>query len=127
IKSGYIGRCIMPRLLACIAITVVFCASASFGQAVCTRSSGTPIDMQVQLSFDNRENLPGDTNTPGMASAGNDPSHGAGTTGAERQEFSPNMQIRVELQDNFGARLQELQPSSEGKSTFRVCNRADYR
>src|SRR5262249_33621352 len=47
---------------------------------------------------------------------------------AEARNAGADMQIRVQLQDAFGSStLQESSPSSDGRVTFRVCSKVNYR
>lgn len=108
-----------------LTITVLlFIALPSAGQ-ICGRAAGSPTEMRVQITVE--ENTGPSHPTGGDVT--NDASHrsGAGVSGEHRQEFANNLQIRVQLQDGYGADVSESQPNSEGQVVFHVCSRFTYR
>jgi tetratricopeptide (TPR) repeat protein len=117
----------MFRLLIGLLLFALISSPAS--AQICGRSDGPPTDMQVQLSIEAPDDNP--DGAPAATAGGNiagDVSHrSGGTSGKNNQEFTPNLQIRVQLLDAYGSNLQESPPNTEGKVVFRVCSRLRYR
>lgn len=116
----------IKRLTNAAALVLCFSAGMCFGQGGCSRSSGSPIEMQVWLVLEEPANSDQSTEKIGTASAANDPTRES-SSGSRSNNFTTNMQIRVELQDNFGSSLKDSSPGSEGKVVFNVCSRNIYR
>jgi tetratricopeptide (TPR) repeat protein len=90
----------------------------------CSRQAGTPIDMQVHLSF---EDEAPNTSTKVSGLPDSTPKSDAGASGSQRGQFDARMQIRVQLQDQYGSGISDTSPNSEGKIVFRVCSKPTYR
>jgi tetratricopeptide (TPR) repeat protein len=109
-------------------ILVITSSSLVTYAQVCSQKAGPAVEMQIRLSFDDRSAFQGDSINTGSVNVQNDASHRAGSASAETQNAGANMQIRVQLQDAFGSSsLQESSPSSDGRVTFRVCSKVNYR
>ena len=108
-------------------LTLVSFALLAQGQ-MCSQKAGPAVEMQIRLSFDDRSAFQGDSINTGSVNVQNDASHRTGSASAETQNAGANMQIRVQLQDAFGSSaLQENSPGSDGRVTFRVCSKVNYR
>ena len=91
---------------------------------ICDVRSGAPMQMQVQLAFDNRV---ADAVT-GSVWTQNDSMHRGDVAAAERGgEFTSDLQIRVRLEDPSGGTLQDLAPTAEGQVRISVCKNTIYR
>src|SRR5438094_7244475 len=94
----------------------------------CSQKAGPAVEMQIRLAFDDRSAFQGDSINTGSVNVQNDASHRSGSASAESRNAGSDMQIRVQLQDAFGSStLQESSPSSDGRVTFRVCSKVNYR
>jgi len=79
--------------------------------------------MQIQLTFGDQL-----ADTVSGSSTQSDAAHKGDRAGAERsQDFTTNMQIRVQLQDPLGGMLQEGTPNAEGQVRMAVCKSGIYR
>jgi len=94
----------------------------------CSQKAGPAVEMQIRLSFDDRSAFQGESVNSGSVNVQNDAAHRTGSASAEARNAGADMQIRVQLQDAFGSStLQESSPSSDGRVTFRVCSKVNYR
>jgi len=90
---------------------------------VCDNRTGAPMQMKVQLTFD--DSAPG--STPGSVSTRNDPLHRGDTAGNARGYDFSTSQIQVQLQEPNGGTFQEQMPGSDGQARMTVCKKAIYR
>jgi Tfp pilus assembly protein PilF len=112
-----VGR-LRTRLLLALVVTSSACAAQ-----VCDARTGVPMQMRVQLTFDDKA----PDAAPGSVSSQNDPSHRGDAVGNQRShDFAP-MQIQVQLQDPGGGTLQEQIPTSDGQVRMSVCRKSSYR
>jgi len=119
LQSGgaMVGR-LRGRLLLALVVTSSACAAQ-----VCDARTGAPMEMRVQLTFDDKS----PDAAPGAVSSQNDPLHRGDSAGNQRShDFTP-MQIQVQLQDPVGGTLQEQMPTSDGQVHLSVCKRSIYR
>ncbi|HUS18912.1 MAG TPA: tetratricopeptide repeat protein [Terriglobales bacterium] len=80
--------------------------------------------MQVHLSLDDQ----GEGPTTKIAGLPDTAARSDGArSGAQGGEFDSRLQIRVQLQDQFGSKVAESSPNSEGKIVFRTCSKVTYR
>jgi hypothetical protein len=94
----------------------------------CSQKAGPAVEMQIRLSFDDRSAFQGESANTGSVNVQNDAAHRGGSASAETRNAGADMQIRVQLQDAFGSStLQESSPGSDGRVTFRVCSKVNYR
>jgi len=114
----------MPRWFLLFPFILLIC-SLALAQGTCPRNE-TPVQMQIQLTLEKSDS--DGSSSVGVANAGNS-SHGSGSASIERShEFSPNMNIRVELQDSFGTRVGDGVPNGEGRVSFSgLCPRSEFR
>jgi tetratricopeptide (TPR) repeat protein len=95
-------------------------------QSNCPHNESTT-QMQIQLTIEAAMDDSADSNV-GVADAANNSTHGSGSSSGEHShQFSPDMNIRVELQDSFGTRVGDAVPNGEGRASFTVCPRAEFR
>lgn len=90
---------------------------------VCDNRTGAPMQMKVQLTFD--DSAPG--SIPGSVSTRNDPIHRGDTAGSARGYDFSTSQIQVQLQEPNGGTFQEQMPGSDGQVRMTVCKKAIYR
>src|SRR4051794_15606769 len=84
------------------------------------RPEDRPVDLQVTLSFD--DNTSFRTVNTGQNTAGDAGKNRSDGGSGKHEGIGGAMHIRVLLQDNFGASLDEQTPNGEGRTTFRVRN-----
>jgi len=107
-------------------LAVLGFANISSAQTLlCGRTTGSAIDMQIRLSFEDN-GAEGESGN-GSIDIQNDSAHRQGNASEARNIDFATMQIRVQLQDAQGVPLQETTPRSDGKVTLRVCSRSAYR
>jgi tetratricopeptide (TPR) repeat protein len=116
----------MRHLLISLLTLLVSC-QAVLAQTVCGRGAGTPVNMQISLAFDDGSLMnDADAGSGGLSTAAGDTSNDGGKAAKTAQEFRPELQIRVQLQDDFGTRISEAGPNGEGNVNFLVCSRGVY-
>ena len=109
------------------AVILGFSIPSAMAQS-CSRAAGTPMEMQVHLSFDDSSASRDESASVSGIGVDTDPTHRmAGASGQQSQEFPMGLQVRVQLQDVYGGNLSETSPSGEGRASFSVCSRLSYR
>src|SRR5436305_3920987 len=92
---------------------------------ICDSRSGSPVEMQVQLTFSEEASSGA---VPGAVSTQNDSLHRGQAPGASHtHSFTTSMQIHIQLQDPLGGTLQEVLPDDEGQARMTVCKKSIYR
>jgi Tfp pilus assembly protein PilF len=106
------------------AVVLLAISMPALGQ-ICDSHTGTPMQMQVQLTLSEEASSGG---VPGAVSTQNDSLHRGQVAGPTRaHSFTTEMQIHVQLQDPLGGTLQELIPDDEGQVRMTVCKKSIYR
>jgi tetratricopeptide (TPR) repeat protein len=92
---------------------------------ICDSRSGSPVQMQVQLTFGEEASSGA---VPGAVSTQNDSLHRGQAPGVTHtHSFTTSMQIHIQLQDPLGGTLQEVLPDDEGQARMTVCKKSIYR
>ncbi|MCU1286538.1 MAG: repeat protein [Acidobacteriales bacterium] len=95
------------------------------GQIVSAQSANRIVNMQITLAFDDGSNFSGSISTgQNQPAAGHERDT---TAGQPSSDVAANLQIHVQLQDSFGANLDEKSPNGEGQVLFTVRNGGSYR
>jgi tetratricopeptide (TPR) repeat protein len=113
----------MHRILT--SLLLVFIASR-FGMAQSTQLN-VPMEMQVNLSFDDNRGFRSTERTDASGSTTQAARVESATPGEHGSSSNIAIQIRVQLQDEGGANLDEKSPSDEGKIVFQVMSLRPYR
>ncbi len=112
----------MHRVLLLLFIFGIVARAAA--QGGCPRNE-SPVQVQVQLTL---EQTSDSTTDVGVADAANNAKNNAGSSSQQQgHQFNPQMNIRIELQDSFGTRVGEGSPNGEGRLSFNICPRAEFR
>jgi Tfp pilus assembly protein PilF len=112
----------MHRVLLLLFIAANLATAAA--QGGCPRNE-SPVRVQIQLTLERTAEA---TTDVGVADAANNAKNNAGSSSQQQgHQFNPQMNIRVELQDSFGTRVSEGSPNGEGRLSFNVCPRAEFR
>jgi hypothetical protein len=113
----------MTRLARLLLLAAVFPILPCQGQVCDPRTSGSAIQMRIQLTFDDRA----PESAPGAVATQNDPLHRGDSVGNQRGHDFTSMHLQVQLQDPSGGTLQEQMPTSDGQVRMMVCKRLVYR
>src|SRR4051812_34252418 len=109
-----------------LATLIVLIPSLTAAQGGCPRNE-SPVSVQVQLTL--LQSTSSDSSADvGVADAANNAKNNAGSSAQQQtHQFLPDMNIRVELQDSFGTRIGDGAPNGEGRLSFSLCPRAEFR
>lgn len=105
-------------------LTFLSCTTLANSQNTCPGNQ-PPVSLQIQLALEkagSSEQSDDDMNTVSKNSAAD-----SSRSGEKSHEFTAGMNIHVELQDSLGTRVGDGMPNGEGRVSFVVCPRGEFR